>query len=370
MLDQVAERDVVLKMSTGSGKTAVGLLMLKSYMAEVARPGVYLCPTRQLVRQVISEAKLLGLKAEAYTGSHPSTGATRGDAVLVATYEKLINARSTFERADVLLRPVAMVLDDAHTGVERARDAFTLVFDSASEVYSFILTRAADSLRQQYPGRAESILQGDPYAIAEVPYWTWLTLLPQVTKKLAEESESDALKFTWGLVRDDLHLMRCIISGSRVEISPEIVNLRRVPAYDDAQHRIYMSATLADDSVLVRELDCDERTARTPIVPPSDRGMGERMVIVPTLFDRRLDRGEVQRWLGRLSKRFNVVVLTPSFAMAQEWEGFGATAAQGDDVELLLQELRDGGTRFAAIPNRYDGIDLPDRVSVAEISYS
>lgn len=43
------ERDLVLKMSTGAGKTAVALVYLKSHMAETRRPGVYLCPTTQLV---------------------------------------------------------------------------------------------------------------------------------------------------------------------------------------------------------------------------------------------------------------------------------------------------------------------------------
>ena len=70
-----SSRDIVLKMSTGSGKTTVGLLMLKSYMAETHQPGVYLCPTRQLVQQVVSEAKRLGLKAESYTDPHPAAAA-------------------------------------------------------------------------------------------------------------------------------------------------------------------------------------------------------------------------------------------------------------------------------------------------------
>ena len=44
-----AERDHVLKLGTGVGKSSVALLYLKSYMVETKRPGVYLCPTRQLV---------------------------------------------------------------------------------------------------------------------------------------------------------------------------------------------------------------------------------------------------------------------------------------------------------------------------------
>lgn len=50
-----SERDLVLKMPTGSGKSTVGLLYLKSYMGESGGAGVYVCPTLQLVDQVLVE---------------------------------------------------------------------------------------------------------------------------------------------------------------------------------------------------------------------------------------------------------------------------------------------------------------------------
>src|ERR1700694_2358314 len=107
-------------MNTGAGKTTAGLLYLLSFMEEKEEPVVYLCPTVQLVEQVLDEAVKLGIIAVAYPAKEtpPAPEAIAGKALIVCTYAKLFNARSTFDRQDVLLRPTAIVLDDAHAGVE------------------------------------------------------------------------------------------------------------------------------------------------------------------------------------------------------------------------------------------------------------
>src|SRR5579862_835512 len=64
--DRRSSRDLVLKMPTGMGKTAVALLYLKSHMSEHKQVGVYLCPTIQLVAQVLAEAASLGISASHY----------------------------------------------------------------------------------------------------------------------------------------------------------------------------------------------------------------------------------------------------------------------------------------------------------------
>jgi replicative superfamily II helicase len=57
---------------------------------------------------------------------HPDVDGIRGKAVIVCTYDKLFNAKTTFDRSDVMLRPTAIVLDDAHAAVEEIRESFTL----------------------------------------------------------------------------------------------------------------------------------------------------------------------------------------------------------------------------------------------------
>ena len=52
----------IIKMNTGSGKTTVGLLILKSCLNEGVGPAVYVVPDSYLVEQVCEEAQNLGIK--------------------------------------------------------------------------------------------------------------------------------------------------------------------------------------------------------------------------------------------------------------------------------------------------------------------
>ncbi len=59
------EADLVIKMNTGSGKTVIGLIILKSSLNEGQGPAVYLVPDTQLESQVQETADGLGI---AWTG--------------------------------------------------------------------------------------------------------------------------------------------------------------------------------------------------------------------------------------------------------------------------------------------------------------
>jgi replicative superfamily II helicase len=50
------EKDTVVKLHTGGGKTLVALLMAQSVMNETGEPVIYLAPTNQLVDQVLAKS--------------------------------------------------------------------------------------------------------------------------------------------------------------------------------------------------------------------------------------------------------------------------------------------------------------------------
>ncbi len=56
------ERDVIIKMNTGGGKTMVGLIALKSALNERVGPAAYITPAICLAEQVRAEAEGLGLE--------------------------------------------------------------------------------------------------------------------------------------------------------------------------------------------------------------------------------------------------------------------------------------------------------------------
>jgi Rad3-related DNA helicase len=188
--------DVVLKMPTGTGKSTVGLLHLRAKGAELKRAVVYLCPTVQLVKQVLEEAERLGVKAFHYASgeSHPETACMSGEAVTVCTYDKLFNARTTFDRDDVYITPAAIVLDDAHAGVEQVRDAFTITIRGADLLKT--LYKILDGPARTYAaGHWDDLQSGRPGAPSlEIPYWSWRTVTGDVRATLSSTADLDELR--------------------------------------------------------------------------------------------------------------------------------------------------------------------------------
>jgi replicative superfamily II helicase len=63
------EPDVALQLPTGSGKTLVGLMVAEWLRRKSGERIVYLCPTRQLVNQVVDQATgSYGLTVNGFTG--------------------------------------------------------------------------------------------------------------------------------------------------------------------------------------------------------------------------------------------------------------------------------------------------------------
>jgi hypothetical protein len=355
------DRDLVLKMPTGLGKSAVGLLFLQSHMLSSGRGGVYLCPTVQLVKQVLAESERLGVRAFEYPAGQPQPHADclAGRAVTVCTYDKLFNARSTFERDDVQFVPCAIACDDAHSGIEEVRDAFTLGIRTA-EPYDSLRTVIAAACASHERGLWEDICGGQPGAAMELPYWLWMPLVEAARSSLTPFGATAEFKFVWPRLRDRLRFTRLVISADTIEISPLVPPVEEVRPFHEAAHRLFMSATLADDSALVSMLGCADSAAKAPILAGTDSPPGERLVIAPSLIDPSLDRRWLLQWGAATSKHYNVVVLCPSDSSAADWVSAGARAATRANIESVVSDLRDGSTSFAVFAQRYDGIDLPD----------
>lgn len=356
------DKDIILKLSTGAGKTSIGLLYLFSILEEFHKPVVYLCPTVQLTEQVLLEAKKLGIPSFIYPAgqTHPAVDCISGKAIIICTYDKLFNAKTTFDRPDVLLRPQAFVLDDVHAGIEEIRDSFTLTIEVGASLHATISRILHEPCLKYKSSCWLSILDLDPQQFMEVPYWIWKPLLPEIEAALHQNKES--YKFVLPYLLDILRWCRCVVSGIGIEITPLIIPINKSDAFNNSQNRLFMSATLADDSVLVRELGCNIESAKNPVIPSKDKGLGERMVIAPSLASPVLDRKWVMNLCSSISKKYNVVVLSPSEYSAREWESVGAHVYMGNDVSVAVNELKiqTNSPSLSVFVNRYDGIDLPD----------
>ncbi len=359
------QRDAVLKMATGAGKTIVALLHLYSVGLSSRKPVVYLCPTRQLVEQVLGEARRAGIPAHCYQKGErqPHPDCLQGRAVLVCTYSKLFNAQTSFDREEVQLTPHCVVLDDAHTGVDYIRSAFIVRIAANDEqlvgLFNSLMQLVRSAAAQYNAPEWHDIEQGDPRALIELPYWSWNRIADDAARLIAPfGNPRQPLALVWPFVRDGIEKCRCLIATHAIEITPVLPLVERVRAYDAAEHRIFMSATLLDDSMLVRELAAAKEAVTAPIEVGS--GTGERMIVAPSLVSPMLTREWVIEWAKSLATWKRVVVLCASAKQASDWERAGAELAMGDDAARLADKLRHGRTNFAAFVQRYDGVDLPD----------
>src|SRR2546427_2807944 len=111
------QRDVIVKLHTGQGKTLIGLLILQSSIAEGLGPAVYLCPNNFLVEQTIKEANSFGINTVQFESTNPPRAFLNSDAVLVTNCKKLFNGKSVFGVAGSGHQVISLgciVVDDAH----------------------------------------------------------------------------------------------------------------------------------------------------------------------------------------------------------------------------------------------------------------
>jgi hypothetical protein len=144
----------------------------------------------------------------------------------------------------------------------------------------------------------------------------------------------DAFKFVWQLIADALHLCAvcaATVSSRGVEIRPPCPPVRMILAFANARRRVYLTATLAYDSVLVADLDASPEKVSRPVTPGSAADIGDRMILAPVALNRNLD-DEATRVLARQfasgdrdgddapdSEPINVVVLVPNCKAADAW---------------------------------------------------
>ncbi|MEQ1741737.1 MAG: DEAD/DEAH box helicase family protein [Candidatus Nitrotoga sp.] len=356
---QLNEHDVVLKVSTGSGKTLVGLvfaeMMRRKYPGE---PVIFLCPTTQLIDQVLHTAAQIGVTAESFQKdvSRP-LHAIEGRSVLVCTYDKLFTARNIFEQDNIV--PSAIILDDVHSGVDRVRQKYSvpipaLAYDQIKSIFQSIC-ESSD------PAVWRGIANNEAHSRFEVPYWLWVTQCNSVAHILEKHKDDIELRFCWANVSRYLEYARLCISGTSAELSLLIPATEENKSYAGAKHRLFMSASIKDGTALIRDLACNEAAIDRVIEPPSDKGAGERMILPVALIDHKLEKCDIAALCQHFAKETNVVALTSSGNQSAVWAEAGALAKQGSDVDAAVSLLRSTSKgNFFVFAQRFDGVDLPD----------
>lgn len=349
-------KDLTIKMNTGGGKTVVGLLCLQSALNENVKPAVYITPDNFLVNQVLQEAKALGIPA---TDDEKAPDFLAGRAILVANVWKLFNARSVFGVGQKKIPIGCVVVDDAHACLGVVHDQFSIKASAGTPVYDGLLNFFENDLDHQSPTGLLDVKAKDPNIVMMVPYWSWQSRQKEVIALLHAERASAELEWSWPLLSDCIPLCTCLFGGGKVEISPYFLPIDRIPAFANAQRRIYMTATLADDTILVSHFGAVADEVVKPIRPKGGGDIGDRMILAPQEINPDVKMEEIRDFVSAIAKDLNVVVIVPSKERSKFWRDVAHQTLDKDNIQAGVQRLKDGLLGLTVLINKYDGVDLP-----------
>jgi hypothetical protein len=133
-----------------------------------------------------------------------------------------------------------------------------------------------------------------------------------------------------------------------------------IPSFAAAGRRVFMTATLAEDSVLVTHFDASPLTAKKPITPSRADDVGDRLILIPQELNPEVDDEALRKFAASAAKKHNVVVIVPSHKRAELWKTHAAQILDAQALQRGVERLRAGHVGLSVIVNRYDGIDLPN----------
>lgn len=373
-LSRKNNRDNVIKLNTGGGKTLVGLLIALSSMAELKKPALYLAENKQLAKQVVDQAVSFGIRASEYSSEACRAASfLNGETLLVGSYQSLFNGRSSFgiQGSSRFVDVGCLVIDDAHASLPVIRKSFTIEILSTvhADQYQSLTALFRPFLAQIDKEGVYNDLVGEvgstgPQTV-EIPHWAWQENLVAIRDVLArlnslglKDETSQSNSFAWSLIRDELKYCRAIVSKGCLSIAPVLPMLDKFPSFMQANRRIFMSATFADDSALVETFGLSIDDVLNPIAPDTLAGTGKALILP---FNKTIgefgDLVSILKEVAAVQK--GAVVLSPSFSGQVKWNDNGVSAPEGAEVSQVVADLRKGCCRGPVVfANRYNGIDL------------
>lgn len=359
--------DVALQLPTGSGKTLVGLLIAEWRRRKYKERVVYLCPTKQLVHQVVNQAEeKYGMSVATFVGQQRNylpaakTDYQQAEKIAVTTYSGLFNTNSYFGNADVIL------VDDAHASENYIAGHWTIRIarnDEHATLHQALCTLLAPYLSATDLTRLRGVWE-------DVVDRTWVDMLPtpalqQIKPQLIEildvHTKNLDLSYPWSLLRSHLDACHIYLSSQEILIRPLLPPTFSHAPFNAAKQRIYMSATLGAGGDLER-LTGRKNIHRLQAPKGWDtQGVGRRFFIFPEMSLSQADVTTLRQELMVLAGRS--VVLVPSDRLADATtkhvtDSIKFPIFRAENIENSKENFVTSPQAVAVIANRYDGVDF------------
>lgn len=211
------DKDAIVKLHTGAGKTLIGLLMALSFMNENDQPSLYVCPNIYLMQQVCSEALKFGIPfCIIEKGNYDIPNDFINSKKILITYvQKVFNGLSIFGLNNRSFSVGCIVLDDSHACIDSIVSACTITIEKKDGKYSKLIQLFEDDLKLQSEGTYYEIKNNDTSSIIPIPYWNWKDKISQVIKLFASDLTNDNIKFVWPILKDVLNSCDTYVSSKK-----------------------------------------------------------------------------------------------------------------------------------------------------------
>jgi len=274
---------------------------------------------------------------------------------------KLVNGRSVFGINEKKIDIGTIIIDDAHACIDTVESQFTLKIPNNNLMYNQILNIFLASIEEQSESKAYELKENQPNAIALVPFWSWKNHLDDIRKILFENYNDTSLEWKLPLVRDKLKFCRCVISSKEIEITPHMIPIDVISSLESTQRKIFMTATLVDDSILATHFDLDKDAISNTITPDIAGDIGDRMILIPQIMNEKINDSSLKKYYKELSERENVVIIVPSDYRKKYWEDVADLVIETETMHENIENMKTNHIGLVILVNRYDGIDLPHK---------
>lgn len=197
--DRRDDKDLIIKLHTGMGKTLIGLLILQSKLNNNQGPCMYICPNIYLMDQVCQDAEKFGIKyCKLESGNIIPNEFSSGKSILITYVQKVFNGKSIFGVGNNYRRVGSIILDDSHACIDSINKSFTINIYKKENVklYNKIIELFEDDLQEQGEGTLLDIKNEEYNEILPVPYWAWEKRKSNILNLLSENRHINDIEFT------------------------------------------------------------------------------------------------------------------------------------------------------------------------------
>ena len=349
------KKDILVSLNTGSGKTIVGILIAQSLVNEKIPNVIYVCSTKDLVKQTQREAEKIGISCTTLIeGDYSNSLFQTEKAFCITTYAALLNSHSKIKRHYF---PNSIIFDDAHVAEKMLRDAFTLKISNRNDPELF--NEIARLFRSHFDELGISLRFNDALDeeknaaafVAPSGLFERRNSLANILIEGGVEGHSN-MKFPFGWMKDRMHAYAALFCRGQFELTPPFLPSRSIDVFERDVRRVYLSATLQSKTDFIRSFGCKPDKI---ISPPNDAGNGERLII----DSQKVAGGFDSEFAKTIIINNKVLIAVPNSRVAESWESIATPSSEMMDFSEEMSKFRESDQGAFLLVSRVDGIDLP-----------